>query len=122
MTQSSKRGLFASVFGSKKKTEEELEADHESRLRLENRIREVLAVIEPPRLEPALESTSDVDNLAEVQPVALVPSSAIEPAKEPEYTYLYLTTAPEAQRKSPLSSPYHAALQSLAPARASQAR
>lgn len=53
MAQDSKRGLFASVFGSKKKSDEELEAEKESRQRLEDRIREVLVVIDPPKLDHA---------------------------------------------------------------------
>jgi hypothetical protein len=133
MTQSSKRGLFASVFASKKKKEEELEAEQESRRKLELRIREVLVIADPPRLDtfetrldPAFESKCDVGTgvenaaTAELLPANVVPSIPSEPAKEPEYTYLYLSTAPETQRKSP--STYRSALQTLTPARASEAR
>jgi hypothetical protein len=41
------------MFGSKQKTEEELEAEQQSRQKLEDRIREVLAVIETPNLDHA---------------------------------------------------------------------
>ena len=53
MSQDRKPGLFASIFGSKKKTEEELQAEQESRQRLEDRIREVLIVIETPNPDHA---------------------------------------------------------------------
>ena len=49
MAQDHKRGLFASMFGSKKRTEEELEAENEARLKLEQRIREVLVITETPK-------------------------------------------------------------------------
>jgi hypothetical protein len=53
MSQDRKPSLFASMFGSKKKTEEELEAEQQSRQKLEDRIREVLTVIETPNLDHA---------------------------------------------------------------------
>ena len=49
MAQNHKRGLFASMFGSKKRTEEELEAENEARRKLEQRIREVLVITETPK-------------------------------------------------------------------------
>jgi hypothetical protein len=46
--------FFASIFGSKKqKIEEQIEAEQQSRQKLEDRIREVLAVIETPRPDHA---------------------------------------------------------------------
>jgi hypothetical protein len=49
-----KAPFFASIFGSKKqKTEEQIEAEQQSRQKLEDRIREVLAVIETPRPDHA---------------------------------------------------------------------
>ena len=53
MTQDTKQGIFASLFGSKKKTEEDLEAEKESRQKLEDRIREVLVMIDPPKPDHA---------------------------------------------------------------------
>lgn len=53
MSQDRKPTLFASFFGSKKKTEEEIQAEQESRQRLEDRIREVLTVIETPNPDHA---------------------------------------------------------------------
>lgn len=55
MTQDHKRGLFASLFASKKKAQEELEAQRESHQRLEERIREVLVISEAPKLDPVVE-------------------------------------------------------------------
>lgn len=49
MAQDHKRGLFASMFGSKKRSEEELEAANEARQKLEQRIREVLVITETPK-------------------------------------------------------------------------
>ena len=49
MSQGHKRGIFASMFGSKKRTEEELEAENEARQKLEQRIREVLVITETPK-------------------------------------------------------------------------
>lgn len=54
MAQDRKPTLFASLFGSKKRTEEEIEAEQQSRQKLEERIREVLVVMDPPKFEPAL--------------------------------------------------------------------
>lgn len=53
MAQDSKKGIFASLFGSRKRSDEELEAEMESRQKLENRIREVLVIIEPPKPDHA---------------------------------------------------------------------
>jgi hypothetical protein len=54
MSQDRKTSLFASVFGSRKqKTEEEIQAEQQSRQKLEDRIREVLAVIETPNPDHA---------------------------------------------------------------------
>jgi hypothetical protein len=53
MSQDPKPSLFASIFGSKKKTEEEIQAEQESRLKLEVRIREVLNIIETPNPDHA---------------------------------------------------------------------
>jgi hypothetical protein len=50
MSQDSKRSPFISLFGSNSKTEKKQEADQESRQKLEERIREVLAIIEVPEL------------------------------------------------------------------------
>lgn len=48
MAQDSKKGIFASLFGPRKRSEEELEAEMESRQKLENRIREVLVISDTP--------------------------------------------------------------------------
>ena len=53
MPSDQKTTLFASSFGSKKKTEEELQAEQESRQKLEDRIREVLTVMETPNPDHA---------------------------------------------------------------------
>lgn len=54
MSQDRKPSLFASIFGpKKKKTEEDIEAEQQSRQKLEDRIREVLAVIETPNPDHA---------------------------------------------------------------------
>jgi len=54
MSQDQKSNLFASIFGSRKnKTEEEIQAEQQSRQKLEDRIREVLAVIESPNPDHA---------------------------------------------------------------------
>jgi hypothetical protein len=53
MSQDRKPTIFASIFGSKKKTEEQLQAEQESRQKLEDRIREVLSVIETPNPDHA---------------------------------------------------------------------
>ena len=53
MPSDQKTTLFASIFGSKKKTEEELQAEQESRQKLEDRIREVLTVMETPNPDHA---------------------------------------------------------------------
>jgi hypothetical protein len=50
MSQDHKRSFFASLFGSKSKNEEQLEAEKESRQKLEARIREVLAINDAPEL------------------------------------------------------------------------
>jgi hypothetical protein len=52
MAQDSKRGLFASVFSKKK--EENPEAELEFRQKLEDRIREVLVITDPPKLDTVL--------------------------------------------------------------------
>ena len=44
MSQDRKRSFFGSLFGSKSKREEQLEAERESRQKIEERIREVLAI------------------------------------------------------------------------------
>lgn len=51
MAQDHKRGLFASIFSSKKKTEEELQAEEEIRRKIEQRIREVLVINETPQAD-----------------------------------------------------------------------
>ena len=53
MSQDRKPTLFASIFGSRKKTEEEIQAEQQSRQKLEDRIREVLSVIETPNPDHA---------------------------------------------------------------------
>ena len=53
MAHDGKRSLFDSLFVSKKRTEEELEAEKESREKLENRIREVLLIIDAPKPDHA---------------------------------------------------------------------
>lgn len=53
MAQDTKRTLFGSIFGAKKRTEEELEAEKEFKQKLEDRIREVLVVIDPPKPDHA---------------------------------------------------------------------
>jgi hypothetical protein len=122
MAQDSKRGLFNAVFGAKRKTEEDLQAERESRLKLEERIREVLIVSDPPNLEQVMECTRDSKALeidtAEITPVPLFPAAPAPAASEPEYTFMYLSTGTESQRKQPSSARL---LQSLAPAQASQA-
>jgi hypothetical protein len=62
MSQDRKRGLFASLFGSKKKKEEELEAQRETRQKIDERISEVLLTKDtpelptlPPAREPAIQ-------------------------------------------------------------------
>lgn len=116
MAQDSKRGLFNSVFGSKKKTEEELEAEQQSRQRIENRIREVLTVTDRPSLEPASEFKLEAQDSQQTQPAA-IPGL---PAEEPEFTYLHPSALPQGSRKSP--SRYTPAFQTLEPVQASQAR
>lgn len=67
MLQGRKRSFFGSLFGSKNKREEELEAEKESRQKIEERIREVLAINEtpelpvvdlPPACEPAMQANT----------------------------------------------------------------
>jgi len=53
MSHDRKPSFFASIFGSKKKTEEEVHAEQESRQKLEDRIREVLTIIETPNPDHA---------------------------------------------------------------------
>lgn len=54
MSQDRKVTFFASIFGSKtKKTEEQIQAEQQSRQKLEDRIREVLTVIETPNPDHA---------------------------------------------------------------------
>ncbi len=54
MSQDRKATIFTSLFSSpKRKSEEELQAEQESRQKLEDRIREVLTVIETPNLDHA---------------------------------------------------------------------
>ena len=54
MSQDRKPSLFTSIFGSnKKKTEEDIQAEQQSRQKLEDRIREVLTVIETPNPDHA---------------------------------------------------------------------
>lgn len=54
MSQDRKPTLFASIFGSKKQlTEEEIQAQQQSRQKLEDRIREVLSVIDTPKPDHA---------------------------------------------------------------------
>jgi hypothetical protein len=53
MSQDRKPSLFASMFGSKKKTEEEIQAEQVSRQKLEDRIREVLNIIDTPNPDHA---------------------------------------------------------------------
>ena len=50
MSQDRKRSFFASLFGSTNQREEELEAKKESRQKIEERIREVLAINDIPGL------------------------------------------------------------------------
>ena len=116
MAQDGKRGLFASVFGSKKKTEEELEAEREFHLKLENRIREVLILADPPKLESVQQS----ERAAEVEALTVFPSVPSAPTEEMDYSYLHPSTLPEFPRKSP--SRYRPAFERLEPARAARAR
>jgi hypothetical protein len=54
MSQDQKPTFFASIFGSRKqKTEEEIQAEQQSRQKLEDRIREVLSVIDTPNPDHA---------------------------------------------------------------------
>lgn len=54
MSQDRKPTFFASIFGSKKqKSEEQIEAEQQSRQKLEDRIREVLTIIETPNPDHA---------------------------------------------------------------------
>jgi len=53
MSQDKKPSFFASMFGTKKKSEEEIQAEQQSRQKLEDRIREVLTVIESPNPDHA---------------------------------------------------------------------
>lgn len=53
MSQDRKPTLFASIFGTRKKTEEQVQAEQQSRQKLEDRIREVLTVIETPNPDHA---------------------------------------------------------------------
>lgn len=53
MSQDQKTSFFASLFGAKQKSEEEIEAEQKSRQKLEDRIREVLTVIETPNPDHA---------------------------------------------------------------------
>ncbi|MBS1803745.1 MAG: hypothetical protein JST28_10290 [Acidobacteria bacterium] len=53
MSQDRKPTFFASIFGTKKKTEEDIQAEQQSRQKLEDRIREVLTVIETPNPDHA---------------------------------------------------------------------
>lgn len=53
MSQDRKPPFFASIFGTKKKTEEDIQAEQQSRQKLEDRIREVLTVIETPNPDHA---------------------------------------------------------------------
>lgn len=48
MAQDGKKGIFASLFGPRKQSEEELDAELESRQKIENRIREVLVINDTP--------------------------------------------------------------------------
>lgn len=58
MSQDHKSGLFASFYGSKgKRKEEELEAERESRQKLEDRIRQVLVIADTP--SPIMPETPD---------------------------------------------------------------
>jgi len=116
MAQDSKRGLFNSVFGTKRKTEEDLQAEKESRRKLEDRIREVLVVSDPPRLEPVLEYKREAFDTAEISPVPLFPAAPTGNASEPEYTFMYLSPGTESLRKQPARF-----LPTLTPAQASQA-
>lgn len=50
MSQDRKRSFFGSLFASKRKSEEELDAQRQSRQRIEERIREVLAINDIPEL------------------------------------------------------------------------
>jgi hypothetical protein len=63
MSQDRKRSFFGSLFGSKNKREEELEAERESRQKIEERIREALAIRDIPALpeldqQPALQANT----------------------------------------------------------------
>lgn len=128
MAKDSKRGLFSSMFGSKKKTEEELEAEEQSRQKIENRIREALAVSDSTKLDLALELECDARNVIEIRPIAESAPPLAEPAPEStvpsdvapeeEYRFLYLSTGTDNLRKPPSPSRYRAQLET----RASQAR
>ena len=120
MTQSSKRGLFTSVFGSKKKSEEELEAERAFHRKLEDRIREVLLVVDPPKLELPLESKNE---LPEVE-IESVEAFSIEnlPPDARGYSFLQPTSTPETLRKPPSAALFQPRLRSLTPAAVSQSR
>ena len=53
MSQDRKPSFFASMFGSKKKPKKKLEAEQQSHQKLEDRIREVLTIIETPNPDHA---------------------------------------------------------------------
>ena len=91
-----------SLFGSKKKHQEDQDAESEFRQRIEERIRQALVLTEPGDIESVLQSERKSDNTAEIQSenpsvTALVPKTS-EPEEVIEYSYLRPSTGPESLR------------------------
>jgi hypothetical protein len=108
------------MFGSKKKSEEELQSERELHQKLEERIREVLILTERPQLE-AVEVREPIQisgHKSEIELFPIMPPAASEPEEEPDYTYLHPSTPVEFLRKSP--SRYRPAMRRFASGRASQ--
>lgn len=121
MTQENRRGVFASLFGSRKKHEEELEAEKEYRERLEVRIQEALVLLDPPKIEPAFECERLVGISTEIQPMTSLAPIPSEPEEVIDYSYLRPITGPESSRRHGSPSRYRP-FQTLEPAAASRAR
>ena len=95
MNKDSKKGVFASLFGSKKKPADELEAEKEFQQRIEDRIRQALILNEPTKIETVLEPEHKTVNTAEAESVpALAPTTA-EPEEVIEYSYLRPSNGPD---------------------------
>lgn len=119
MTSENKRGVFASLFGSKTKSEEDLEAEKEYHERLETRIREALVLLDPPKVEVALECEQTFLNSAENQPITALAPAPAEAEETIDYSYLRPSTGPESLRRH---SSRHRPFRTLEPAAASRTR